>query len=181
MKDQSKALIKLIDQLETNQPVGAEIGVWRAGNVMHLLDRIESLEMFLIDAWDPSLYDGDTTDDDLNEETQSEAIENEHEARRRLEPFQDRIKIIKEDHRDAGDQVNDLDFVFLDARHDYKGTIQQIAYWYNQVKEGGFVAGHDYDRPEFNFEVKEAVDDMSFLLNQETSLHQGYVWCWWKS
>ena len=42
-----------------------------------------------------------------------------------------------------------LDFVYLDARHDYKGvTLDLEAYW-PKVKDGGIFAGHDYVHPEW--------------------------------
>jgi len=37
-----------------------------------------------------------------------------------------------------------LDFVFLDAAHDYENVKNDIKMWRNKVKEGGILAGHDY-------------------------------------
>ena len=49
-----------------------------------------------------------------------------------------------------------LDFVFIDAAHDYENVIADIRAWYPKVKEGGVIAGHDYpDWPG----VKKAVDE----------------------
>jgi FkbM family methyltransferase len=40
---------------------------------------------------------------------------------------------------------NSLDFVFLDASHDYENVKKDIEAWYPKVKENGIIAGHDYN------------------------------------
>lgn len=37
-----------------------------------------------------------------------------------------------------------LDFVFIDASHDYESVKKDIEAWYPKVREGGVIAGHDY-------------------------------------
>ena len=51
---------------------------------------------------------------------------------------------------------NTLDFVFIDAAHDYQSVKEDIGAWYPKVKEGGVISGHDY--PEWEG-VKKAVDE----------------------
>jgi hypothetical protein len=52
-----------------------------------------------------------------------------------------------EDSRTASLKVpNDLDFVYIDADHDEKSVIIDIACWYPKVKVGGIIAGHDYSK-----------------------------------
>jgi len=51
-----------------------------------------------------------------------------------------------------------LDFVFLDANHDYLYVKQDVEKWSKKVRVGGIVSGHDY----YNFKksgVIEAVDE----------------------
>merc|ERR1712151_1118631 len=39
---------------------------------------------------------------------------------------------------------NTLDFIFVDARHDRKGVLQDLKVYWPKLKEGGVIAGHDY-------------------------------------
>lgn len=52
---------------------------------------------------------------------------------------------------------NSVDFVFIDADHDYEFVIKDIESWYPKIKKGGILSGHDY----FNHTtgVKRAVDE----------------------
>jgi hypothetical protein len=56
-----------------------------------------------------------------------------------------------------------LDFVYLDARHDYASVVEDIGLWYPKVKPGGVLSGHDYMEQEkigdTLFGVKRAVDE----------------------
>lgn len=49
-----------------------------------------------------------------------------------------------------------LDFVFIDASHEYEDVKNDIIYWISKVKKGGILAGHDYGFPE----IKKAVDEI---------------------
>ena len=61
---------------------------------------------------------------------------------------------------------NSLDFVFLDASHEYEDVKDDILAWLPKVKPGGFLAGHDYYQEHFPG-VKKAADQL--LGNLEVS------------
>ena len=64
---------------------------------------------------------------------------------------------------------NSLDFVFIDAAHDYKSVIKDIQSWFPKVKKEGVIAGHDYDCPD----VRKAVTEFF----QGYSIHESEG-CW---
>ena len=60
-----------------------------------------------------------------------------------------------------------LDFVFLDADHDYESVKADIAAWLPKVKPGGILAGHDYmcGWPGVDRAVAEAFNAVTFQDN----------------
>lgn len=53
-----------------------------------------------------------------------------------------------------------LDFVYIDAAHDYRNVLQDMDAWFPKVKPGGLFCGHDFDDslpPESHNEVVRAV------------------------
>eukprot|EP00758_Cryptobia_borreli_P017348 Tbor_TRINITY_DN6182_c4_g1::TRINITY_DN6182_c4_g1_i8::g.22014::m.22014 len=37
-----------------------------------------------------------------------------------------------------------FDYIYVDARHDYKGVLDDISQWWPKLKKGGIMAGHGY-------------------------------------
>lgn len=62
---------------------------------------------------------------------------------------------------------NSLDFVFIDAGHDYDSVRADINAWYPKIKEGKILAGHDIGHPP----VYQAVEER--FKNFEKTKH-----CW---
>lgn len=63
-----------------------------------------------------------------------------------IEPVNEVIKPIRMPSLEAAQNYpdNSLDFVFIDASHEYEDVIADLAAWYPKVKIGGVLAGHDY-------------------------------------
>lgn len=50
---------------------------------------------------------------------------------------------------------NSIDFVMIDAAHDYINALEDIKAWYPKIKIGGIMAGDDLDWPGVNKAVSE--------------------------
>lgn len=63
-----------------------------------------------------------------------------------MKPLEGYYKPIKMKSVDAAKlyEDNSIDFVFIDACHDYECVLEDIKAWYPKVKSGGILAGHDY-------------------------------------
>lgn len=117
--------------------VGAEVGVFDGYFSEHLCRTIPGLKLYSVDAW--AVYPGYR---DHKFESSMRAAE--EKARARLAPFN--AKIIKKFSTDAAQDFEDesLDFVYIDANHEYKFVKQDIELWAPKVRIGGIVAGDDY-------------------------------------
>jgi len=55
-------------------------------------------------------------------------------------------------------EVSSIDFLFLDANHDYDFVYNDVISWFSKVKTGGIICGHDY-RDGYKG-VKKCVDEL---------------------
>jgi len=63
-----------------------------------------------------------------------------------IKPVKDYIKVLSMPSIEASKQFDDnyLDFVFIDAGHEYEEAKSDIDAWYPKLKKSGILAGHDY-------------------------------------
>jgi Methyltransferase domain len=150
---------------------GAEIGVKTGKFSDHLLRRWKGQQLISIDPWlsdDPDAYV------DRSNVSQDEFERYFDETKERLAPYGARSKIWRLTSVDAAERVADgsLDFVYIDARHDYASVLEDLNAWFRKVKPGGIFAGHDYVDgmlPQGDFGVKSAVDE--FFAERNLAVH----------
>lgn len=66
-------------------------------------------------------------------------------AQRELEPWKNKTVWIKNFTSLAFYEVHEqADFVYVDARHDYCGVREDLLMWWDKLRPGGIMAGHDY-------------------------------------
>jgi predicted O-methyltransferase YrrM len=80
-----------------------------------------------------------------------------------MKPLEKYYRSIKSKSLDAVNLFSDqsLDFVFIDASHEYEDVKNDINAWFPKVKVGGVLAGHDYyENNDFAPGVKMAVNEI---------------------
>jgi hypothetical protein len=123
---------------------GAEIGVKRGEYAVQLCASNPFLTLMCVDPWNPyGNYSWDTV----------ESFFVEAKNRLRLYP---NAKIIRKTSMQAANVTPkaSLDFVYIDAAHDFNNVMRDIILWTDRVRPAGIVSGHDYDNPD----VRLAVD-----------------------
>lgn len=119
---------------------GAEIGVKEGRFITHMLNCYPDLVMYAVDPWEPQPSSNEKYDEwDFN------IIYNEYKAK--TVHVTNRIVELREYSETAAAKVEDrsLDFVFIDAQHDYDSVKRDIELWHPKVRPGGLLSGHDYE------------------------------------
>lgn len=112
---------------------GAEIGVERGYFSEVLCKAIPDLKLICVDPWAHFAHNSDARMEALYQQT-----------RERLKDFNIEFKRMKS--IDAAKDIPDgsLDFVYIDALHEFDNVMIDIICWASKVKIGGIVSGHDY-------------------------------------
>jgi hypothetical protein len=140
---------------------GAEIGV-KVGSYSDLLLRTwRGRKLISIDPW----LEADAGDyDDTANVPQGVQERFYADACARLARHGERSEVWRMTSAQAATRVADaeLDFAYIDARHDYASVREDLELWLPRIRPGGVLAGHDYVSgafPQGHFEVRRAVDD----------------------
>jgi hypothetical protein len=123
---------------------GAEIGVRQGGNLTSLNANSLFRSGFLIgvDCWKEFPENPEFNDENYSQEildhmyfTCLNKFRNDHH-----------IKIIRSLSKEASIMLSDdiLDFIYIDAAHDYESMCDDLNYWWPKLKSGGILSGHDY-------------------------------------
>ena len=142
---------------------GAEIGVCQGRFSKQILSQWKGQHLFSIDSW--------RHQSGVNLDV-SNVTDEEHEANRLicralLGCFGERSIILNMLSVEAATQFSELslDFVYIDARHEYRPFTHDLNIWWPKIKLGGILSGHDYKNSFVRknlVEVKRAVDNFAF-------------------
>ena len=68
------------------------------------------------------------------------------EAMRRVEPFKDRVRVIRKKSFEAAKSIPDssLDIVYIDGDHTCRGIVTDLIAWWPKVRPGGILGGDDF-------------------------------------
>ena len=138
---------------------GAELGVQKGINMKYLLDNIADLHMIGVDIWsDKSVRFNNTKSEDLEKDTESINYTFYRDMVEYANAVSPRLVLYRHFTNYAHKFVEDesLDFVFIDAGHEYEDVKQDIRLWYPKIRQGGYMLGHDINQPQ----VKKAVNEI---------------------
>jgi hypothetical protein len=84
-----------------------------------------------------------------------------------IKPVQDKCHTIQKPSIEASKLYEDesLDFVFIDAAHDYENVKNDIQSWLPKIKIGGTLAGHDFHFQGVRRAVKELLKHFDIYRN----------------
>lgn len=156
-------LPRLLAELELNR--GVEVGVYRAWYSYRLCSANPSLTYYGIDTWAP-----------ISRRDQARMDQHYQCAVERMAQFGERATLLRMASEQAATHFNDnsLDFVYLDADHSYDATLADLQRWVPKVRQGGIIAGHDYDAydtsEDHHWRVNEAVNDYLDTLTPQPLL-----------
>lgn len=161
-------VIRIIE--ENHLEVGAEIGVAYGGLCESILANTEVKKVYGVDP-----YLCKYSCQGLFQLTQDELDSLHDSVLSRLEKHAKKFQLIREPSHEASKYVREqLDFVYIDADHTYQGAMTDLITWYPRIRNGGFLAGHDYNHPNWPG-VTKAVNRF-FRFMRSTVNSEGYVW-----
>ena len=124
---------------ENKCKIGIEIGVFKGEFSKHLLNNWDG-KLFLVDPWRAL---GSEYKDILNSENNLNSYQKTMENIKGVENRAIMLRGLSEDVYSIFVD-NFFDFVYIDGNHSYEFVKQDIKLWWNKIKPGGFLMGHDY-------------------------------------
>lgn len=165
---------------------GVEVGTWRGQFAEVLLISNPALHLYCVDLW--KTYDGYTEFTDQKVQDESYRM-----AQRRIAPYN--CKLMRMSSLEGMTHFKDgsLDFVYIDANHDFPSVVADIHGWLPKVRVGGILSGHDYRKwtPRHAMHVCEAVNGYTtaygiepwFVLGRDAIIageirekHRSWMW-----
>lgn len=156
---------KVLYDLLKSKPhkIGCEIGVHTGLMPKNLLSSLPNIEQYyVVDPWESyEMYDGSNYRKPGNQEAKTwkkaiiEFFNNTYDNK-------EKVIIMRMTSVEAVTHFEDasLDWVFIDANHEYEYIKENLHLWTPKVKKGGLVSGHDYKNPKGKWKgITKAVNE----------------------
>ncbi len=158
--------IHIVDRIKEDS-IGVELGVWKGASSEKFLKKTKHLH--LVDAWAPESYQASkehgSYEGYLERYSQLVGSKNPNDFVKYYDKIYNEVKDKFENssvtiHRMSTDDFfktfNDkVDWVYIDAAHDYEGCLKDLRNSIKILQEGGIIYGDDYNNKPG---VKQAVD-----------------------
>jgi predicted O-methyltransferase YrrM len=151
---------KLYSDMVKEFPSGSkfvEVGAWKGKSAAYMTVEIinseKNIDFYVVDTWEGS-----------EEHMQKPELKDLYEIfMSNMKPVENKFTPMRMSSLEASKLFDDdsLDFVFIDAAHDYDNVVADLKAWYPKIKKGGVLAGHDFypDQPTWG-DVYKAVRDV---------------------
>lgn len=154
-----------------------EVGTWKGQGVVHLAQQLlenrdkDNFKIYAIDLFEDLWKFG-------NYEKLYEGFKIKHIAKMfdynlKSNKIDKYVTRIKEYSHKAADQFEDgsVDFVFIDADHEFENVKKDIYAWLPKVKKGGIIAGHDYVASQ-----QGVIKAVNSIWRKDRKFYAGHVW-----
>ena len=141
---------------------GIEIGSFAGESAQIFIKTNVFQKLYCIDPWKNGY---DETDIASEQNEQAQKIFNQK--------FKDEKRIIKiKDYSfNVIDKFSDesIDFIYIDGNHQYQFIKKDIQNYFNKIKKGGIISGHDYTHPPIQKAVNEFFKKSPLKIFEDTS------------
>ena len=124
----ARPMTKFMMKEHKHNLVGLEIGVHRGEHSYNMLRLLPIKELHLIDPYIPNKIDSN----------------HYKKAKRTIKRWNKKAKFVMMKSEFASRYFVDVDFVYIDGDHSYEGVKKDIEIYYDKVKKGGIIGGHDF-------------------------------------
>ena len=158
-----------------------EVGSWKGRSASYMsveiLNSKKRIQFDCVDTWLGSVEHTDPNSLFFVEELINDKDWLYYQFLNNTRPVCDIINTVRSSSLDSVNlyENRSLDFVFIDASHEYDDVKKDILAWYPKIKKGGIIAGHDFT----TFEgVRQAVDEliinkgMNYVLKNSYWIHK---------
>lgn len=140
IKTRPKEAIKFAKRyFKGKQIIAIEIGVLRGVNSEQILKNLNIKRLYLIDPWisysDYKKSEPERTQEALNEDF--------IRCKKKLLKYKNKITYIREFSENAIKSVPIIDFIYIDGNHEYEYVKKDLELYWERVKKGGIISGHD--------------------------------------
>lgn len=148
-----------------------EIGAWKGRSAAFMCVEIvnsgKDIKFDVVDTWQGTTGEHEKDPDIINNTLYDVFMQN-------MKPVTGIFNPIKLPSIDAAKLYDDnsLDFVMIDAAHDFKSVTEDIVSWLPKVKSGGLLAGHDECIPDVKKSLKNLNIEYDLWIDGVTWLHR---------
>jgi len=143
---------------------GVEIGVYRGEVSALLLKAVPQLSLYMVDPWRVAETDSDylKTQDPTALQNADEHINNYLTALHVTELAARRRTVLRLKSQTAFERLGGrlFEFVFIDGDHSESAVQWDVENWWQKVRSGGMLLGHDYGEPQYPW-IKPIVDEFA--------------------